>query len=224
MLRKTLSLSDASIKLDGDTGKFAGYASVFGGVDSYGDTIVRGAYDSTLRSNGKPKMFFNHDSYALPIGKWMSAKEDEHGLFVEGELTAGNPQSDAVRAALKHGTIDGLSIGFYLKKGDFEETEEGRVIRKVSKLVEVSIVTFPADDAARVDLASIKSEDIDSIETIRDFERFLRDAGGLSKGLSTALVSRAKLIFAPGEPDAGAAEAKAMADLEARIKAVRIPQ
>lgn len=224
MLRKTLLLSDAAIKLDGDTGRFAGYASVFGGVDSYGDTIVRGAYDSTLRNNGKPKMFFNHDSYALPIGKWLAAKEDDHGLFVEGELTAGNPQSDAVRAALKHGTVDGLSIGYYLKKGDFDETEEGRVIRKVSRLVEVSVVTFPADEAARVDLASVKSEDIDGIETVRDFERFLRDAGGLSKGLATALVSRAKLIFAPGEPDAEDAEAKAYADLLDRIRAVRIPQ
>ncbi|MCK6453999.1 MAG: HK97 family phage prohead protease [Alphaproteobacteria bacterium] len=224
MLRKTLLLSDAAIKLDGDTGRFAGYASVFGGVDSYGDTVVRGAYDSTLRNNGKPKMFFNHDSYALPIGKWLAAKEDDHGLFVEGELTAGNPQSDAVRAALKHGTVDGLSIGYYLKKGDFDETEEGRVIRKVSRLVEVSVVTFPADEAARVDLASVKSEDIDGIETVRDFERFLRDAGGLSKGLATALVSRAKLIFAPGEPDAEDAEAKAYADLLDRIRAVRIPQ
>lgn len=224
MLRKTLLLSDAAIKLDGDTGRFAGYASVFGGVDSYGDTIIRGAYESTLRANGKPKMFFNHDSYALPLGKWLAAKEDDHGLFVEGELTDGNPQSDAVRAALKHGTVDGLSIGYYLKKGDFDETEEGRVIRKVSRLVEVSVVTFPADEAARVDLASVKSEDIDGIETVRDFERFLRDAGGLSKGLATALVSRARQIFAPGEPDAGEAEAKAYADLVARISAVRIPQ
>jgi HK97 family phage prohead protease len=223
MLHKTLSLNDAAIKLDADTGRFAGYASVFGGVDTYGDTILRGAYESTLRGHGKPKMFFNHDSYALPLGKWLAAKEDEHGLFVEGELTAGNPQSDAMRAALKHGTVDGLSIGYYLKKGDFDETEGGRVIRKVSKLVEVSIVTFPADDAARVDLSSIKSEDIDGLETIRDFERFLRDAGGLSKGLATALTSRAKLIFAPGDLEKDAAEAKAMADLEARITAVRIP-
>jgi HK97 family phage prohead protease len=224
MLRKTLSLNDAAIKLDADTGRFAGYASVFGGVDSYGDTIVRGAYESTLRGHGKPKMFFNHDSYALPIGKWIAAKEDDHGLFVEGELTPGNVNAESVHAALKHGTVDGLSIGYYLKKGDFDETEEGRVIRKVSKLVEVSIVTFPADEAARVDLASVKSEDIDGLETIRDFERFLRDAGGLSKGLAAALVSRAKLIFKPEEPSADEVEAKALVELAARINAARIPQ
>ena len=53
----------------------------------------------------------------------------------------------------------------------------------------------PADSAARIDLSSVKSaeleESIGDLETIRDFERFLRDAGGLSKGLAEALVSRA---------------------------------
>lgn len=225
MLRKTLLLSDAAIKMDGASGRFAGYASVFGGVDAGGDTIIKGAYEETLRANGLPKMFFNHDSYALPVGKWLSAKEDDHGLLVEGELTPGNPQSDAVHAALKHGTVDGLSIGYFLKKDDFQETESGgRIIKRVSRLPEVSVVTFPMDGAARVDLASVKSEDIDGIETIRDFEHFLRDAGGLSKGLATALVSRAKIIFAPGDPDANDAEAKALADLLNRITAVRIPQ
>lgn len=34
MERKTLSLTDCGIKMDGGEGRFAGYASVFGGVDS----------------------------------------------------------------------------------------------------------------------------------------------------------------------------------------------
>ena len=113
--QKTLSLSDCQIKLDGDSGKFAGYASVFGGTDSYGDTILRGAFESTLRNNGKPKMFYGHQ-WDIPIGKWIKAKEDDHGLFVEGELTPGLSKSADVHAALKHGTLDGLSIGGYLKK------------------------------------------------------------------------------------------------------------
>lgn len=99
LLKKTLSLSDCQIKLDGDSGKFAGYASVFGGVDSYGDTILRGAFESTLRNNGKPKMFYGHQ-WDIPIGKWLKAKEDEHGLYVEGELTPGLSKSADVHAAL----------------------------------------------------------------------------------------------------------------------------
>lgn len=227
MFKKTLKLDNVSMKLDGETGRFAGYASVFGGVDSYGDTIIRGAYASTLRQNGKPKMFFNHDSWSMPIGKWTKASEDDHGLYVEGELTIGNSKSDDVLAALKHGTLDGLSIGYYLKKGDYEETEAGRVINKVSNLVEISVVTFPADSAARVDLSSVKSDEllldhVNELETVRDFERFLRDAGGLSKGLTMALVSRAKTIFATGEPGM-TAEAKAIEEALARISGFKLP-
>lgn len=229
LVKKTLSLSNCDIKLEGDSGKFAGYASVFGGVDSYGDTILKGAFESTLRNNGKPKMFFQHD-WHMPVGKWLTAKEDDHGLYVEGELTPGHSLAADVHAALRHGTLDGLSIGGFLKKGDYDETETGRIIRRWSQLSEVSPVVFPADGAARIDLSSVKAgvdvvEAIDGLETIRDFERFLRDAGGLSKGLAEALVSRAKNIFGRGEPGNEEVDAKAMAELHAtmhRLKA-RIP-
>jgi uncharacterized protein len=226
MYRKTLSLSESEIKVDADAGVFAGYASVFGGVDSYGDTIVRGAYDYTLRNHGKPKMFFNHNQNQIPIGKFSVAKEDDRGLYVEGELTRGNSLAEDVRAALKHGTVDGLSIGYYLKKGDYDETDKGRVIRRVHRLAEVSVVTFPADDAARVDLSSVKSEDLDAIETIKDFERFLRDAGGLSNGLAKAITARAKVVFGAreGHEDINAkaaAELKAMLDRIAQHPVLR---
>lgn len=229
LIKKTLLLSSCEIKLDGDTGKFSGYASVFGGIDSYGDTILRGAFDYTLRNNGKPKMFYNHE-WDIPIGKYLVAKEDDHGLYVEGELTPGLSKASDVRAALKHGTIDGLSIGGYLKKGDWEETAEGgRVIRRWSNLVETSPVVFAADGAARIDLTSVKGVDlaaaVEDLETIRDFERFLRDAGGLSKGLAEALVSRAKNIFSQGEPGGEDVDAKAMGELQAVLKRLkaRIP-
>jgi HK97 family phage prohead protease len=215
LVRKTLNLVDVDLKLDGDAGRFSGYASTFGGTDAYGDTIVKGAFDLTLRKHGKPRMFYNHD-WNMPIGKYLVAKEDDHGLHVEGEFTPGMSLSGEVRAAMKHGTIDGLSIGGYIKKGDYDETETGRVIRKWSNLVEVSPVVFPADAAARVDLGAVKGADFDAalaeVETIRDFERFLRDAGDFSKGAALALVARAKVIFAGREPDE-TAEAKAMREL-----------
>ena len=200
LLHKTLSLSNCELKLDGDAGTFAGYASVFGGVDSYGDTILKGAFESSLRSNGKPKMFFNHD-WNMPIGKWTKAKEDDKGLFVEGELTPGLSLSEDVRAALKHGTLDGLSIGGYLKKGDYEETEGGRIIRKWSSLMEVSPVVFPADGAARIDLSSVKSEDIDGLTSIKEFERLLREVGGLSQSTAKHLVAKARELLSHREGD-----------------------
>ncbi len=216
MIFKSVPLSGVELKMfDGESRKFTGYASVFNGVDSYGDTILPGAYADTLAKDGMPKMFFGHD-WGLPIGKWLSAVEDEKGLRVEGELTPGNPQSDAVLAALKHGTVDGLSIGFQLKSGDYETNKEGmRTIKKVSRLFEISVVNFPADSAARV--SDVKSEDIDEIKTIRDLEGFLRDAGGFSKSMATALVAKAKKLFAD-QRESEADEKAANALLE-RLKA-----
>ena len=225
MEHKSLPLSNCEIKLDGDTGRFAGYASIFGGVDSYGDTIVKGAYDYTLRKNGKPKMFYNHESWDMPVGKWLKLSEDDTGLRVEGELTLGMSKANDLHAALKHGTLDGMSIGYALSKDDYEQLEGGgRLIKRVTRLAEVSIVNFPADSGAKVDLESVKSA-LDEIETIRDFERFLRDAGGLSKGLTEALVSRAKIVFAAGDPPAPKIDAKAAQELATMLDRIngRIP-
>lgn len=220
LIRKTLSLSKVDLKMEGDSGRFTGYASVFGGVDSYGDTIVKGAFESTLRKNGKPKMFYNHQ-WDMPVGKWMVAKEDDHGLYVEGELTPALRLAEDVRAAMKHGTIDGLSIGGYIERGDYDETESGRVIRKWSSLIEVSPVVFPADGAARADATDMKGGEvlqiIEHLDTVRDLESFLRDAGGLSKGAAMALTARAKQILVQGEPDPGDAEAKALEALAQRL-------
>lgn len=218
LMHKHLQLSDVSLKMEGDTGTFEGYASVFGGVDSYGDTILRGAFESTLRNNGMPKMFYGHD-WTMPIGKWTSAKEDDHGLYVKGQLTPGLRLAEDVHAALKHGTLDGLSIGGYIKQGDYDTSESGRVIRKWSNLVEVSPVVFPADGAARIDGETVKGAEliaaINAIETVRDFERLLRDAAGLTKGAAAALAARAKLVLGQGDP--AEADVKAMQEAVARL-------
>jgi HK97 family phage prohead protease len=145
MERKSLLLADAQFKLEGDDSTFVGYASTFGNVDSYGDTIVKGAYAETLKAHGLPKMFFNHDSSSVPIGKWVKAEEDDYGLLLTGEFTPGNALAAEVKAALKHGTVDSMSIGYSLRKGDYEDTPAGRTIKKVARLAETSIVTFPAD-------------------------------------------------------------------------------
>lgn len=223
MLHKKLTMAAVQLKMaDGENATFEGYASTFGNVDSYGDTIVKGAYADTIKVNGLPKMFFNHDSYAVPIGKWTKAVEDDYGLLLTGEFTPGNTMGEQVRAALKHGTVDSMSIGYSLTKGDFDETTNGRTIRKVARLAETSIVTFPADKFATVDLSSVKAyaDEIKSMETIKEFELFLRDAGGFSKGAAQALTARAKVLFTLRDAGSSDAEAKAMTELANRFKAL----
>lgn len=220
MEHKALALENAQIKLQSDGAGFVGYASTFGNTDDYGDTIVKGAYAETLKQFGMPKMFFNHSAKEVPIGKWVKAEEDDYGLLLTGEFTPGNSKAEEVRAALKHGTLDSMSIGYSLRKGDYEpKAEGGRLIKKVARLTETSIVTFPADAFARVDLASVKNIDFEAIlpecKTERDIERLLRDAG-LGKWEAMAIVSRAKAIF-DGRDAQQDAEAKTMALILQRL-------
>lgn len=201
-IRKSLALDDVSLKMEGSTGTFEGYASKWGGVDSYGDTIVKGAFVDTLRANGQPRLFLEHSwklgGALLPIGK-AQCEEDSVGLYLRGELTPGLSIAADVLAAMKHGTIGGLSIGGLVKKGDYEQIAGGgKLIKRWHNLYEVSVVANPADKAAQIDLSTIKNMDFEALlpecKTERDIERLLRDAG-LGKWEAMAIVSRSKVIF-----------------------------
>ncbi len=196
MLQKyDLSLDSCELKFANDTGKFEGYASVFGGVDSYGDTINKGAFLKTLDGRQRmPLMLFGHNPGRV-IGKWLHLGEDAKGLIAYGEFTPGHSDAQDVFASMKHGAIDGLSIGFRIPKGGAEEKADGGRIIKDVDLVEISVVTLPADDAARIH--NVK-ELIDSIETLKDAEYFLREAG-VSRSAARDFVSRlAKVIRREG--------------------------
>lgn len=219
-ITKTLNLAATELKFNAETGIFKGYASVFDGLDSYGDTIKKGSYLDTLKANGIPKLFFNH-KWDMPVGRYTHADEDSKGLWVEGELTPGHSLASDVRAAMLHETLDGLSIGGMLAKGDFKSTDQGgRVIHKWTKLVEVSPVVFPADGMARIE--SVKSIDFEALlpecKTERDIEKLLRDSG-LGKWEAMAVISRVKAIF-DGRDSQEDADTKAAAVILERLQKI----
>ena len=187
MERKLFSLEAAEVKFSADKpGFFAGYASKFHGIDAYGDTVFSGAYKSTLENRKRPvQMRWNH--YGDVIGKWLTIKEDEHGLYVEGELTPGHSKANDVYALLKHGAISGLSIGYRPVKSIENETG-GRDLHEID-LVEISVVESPADLSAQI--ANVKSAVADAT-TLKEIEALLRDAGGFSRADACALVARIK--------------------------------
>lgn len=187
----------AADDIDAKTGEFSGYGAVFGNVDAYGDVIRTGAFKQTLRDWKKdkalPPMLLQHggwqitDTDAIPVGKWTAMEEDETGLKVEGRLI--NLDTDLgkrVYGAMKEGVLDGLSIGYRAKKFTLgTKPDEPRRTLEAVDLVELSVVTFPANGKARVH--AVKSAG--NIQTIRDFETFLRDAGGFSHAAAKAIAS-----------------------------------
>lgn len=206
METKRIQLTDASVKFVGDGMRFAGYASVFGGVDSYGDTIDPKAYDKTIRQKNRERpirMRWNH--YGPVIGKWIEISTDDKGLLVEGELTPGHSTAMDAWASMQHGAVDGMSIGYRPKKIEIIDDGKGRLLKEID-LIEISIVEEPADLGARVDPESIKSA-IQAITSISEFEDFLRDVGGLSRVAAKSLISQAKPLFLRDARSAEEAEA-----------------
>src|SRR5687767_5305838 len=123
--KKDLLLDQCGIKFASgrDALRFSGYASVFNGVDDYGDTVAPGAFARALKERGSKriKMLFGH-MRNIVIGKWTQLRVDDKGLFVEGELTPNHSDAANVAASMKHGAVDALSIGYYVyPNGEIED-------------------------------------------------------------------------------------------------------
>ena len=221
--RRSIILSKAEIGTD-EAGSIEGYASVYYGTDSYGDTIVKGAFDDCVRSEEKPKMFFNHDRCSVPIGKWEEVTADDKGLYVKGKLNLEVSQAKDVYSAVKAGDIDGFSVCMMIDPAHYTLKDEGDqwgggFIEHVEALPEISVVTFPADKAARIE--KVKSVDFSKFANLSDFEHLLRDAG-FSKSTATGIVSRFKAVtLAQGDPDAAAKAETTNDELSAILARIR---
>jgi HK97 family phage prohead protease len=164
---------------------FTGYGAVFGNVDSYGDVIDKGAFKKTLadakKSGSWPAMLLQHGGWGMsaddltPVGIWTELAEDDKGLLVTGKL-AETQRGEEAYGLLKmtpRPALNGLSIGYRARKFTVgTKVDEPRRILHEVELVEVSLVTFPANPKARV--GSVKSGDGLGV---RDAEKALREAG-----------------------------------------------
>ena len=166
-------------------GMFSGYASIFGNKDLGNDVVVQGAFQKSIRAKGarKIKMLFQHDT-KQPIGVYTKVREDAQGLYVEGKLAMQTQKGREVYELMKMGAIDGLSVGYRVDAKGYSYDDRGkkRYLKQVD-LMEISAVTFPMNPKARVN--AVKAEE----RTVRDWEAFLRDEGGLSRSESKVAAS-----------------------------------
>src|SRR5690606_30148023 len=121
------------------------------------------------------------------IGKWLKAEEDEHVLYVEGELTPGHSVASDVYALMKHGAVNGLSIGYRIPAGGSEKKGDVRLLKQID-LVEISVVESPADLNALI--GDVKSA-IERVDSLQEAEELLRNQG-FTRSEACSLVSRIK--------------------------------
>lgn len=193
------------IRAAAEDGTIEGYGSVFGVRDSYDDVIAPGAFAASLAAHKAagtlPAMLWQHNPEE-PCGVWTDMVEDERGLVVRGRLVLESSRGREGLALLRAGALNGLSIGFMSKQWTYDRESDVRTLTEID-LWEVSLVTFPANSAAR--LTSVKA--IDELAAPKDAERILRDAG-FSKADATAFVSR---VMRLGEERREAAQSTAQA-------------
>lgn len=203
------------VRAANDDGTFEGYGSVFGEVDSYNDIVARGAFVESLRdleSKGrKPALLWQHRP-DMPIGVYEEVREDDKGLFVRGRLLRGVPEADKAIALLRGGAISGLSIGFRAREWSYDKDTDILTHTKVD-LWEVSLVTFPACDPARVSSVKAMAEGWDSLA---DAEAALREH--YSRREATAIVASIKSL-ARGDRAGGATERDQSAERDAQAAA-----
>ena len=196
-----------------DDGTFEGYASVFGVVDQGMDVVERGAFTKSLGNGRKVKMLWQHDPNKV-IGVWDEIREDERGLFVKGRLLKDVTLGREAMALMRAGAIDSMSIGYRTKEA---VAEAGGRVRKLMEvdLFEVSVVTFPMNEAAMV--TDVKNADGKFDPKL--MERALRDVCGLSISEAKAFMAEGfKALKGPRDVVTSDAETEALMDLANLIR------
>lgn len=160
-----------------DNGVFEGYGSVFGVEDWYRDIVAKGAFTKSLAAHklkgSLPSLCWQHDQEKV-VGVYEEMKEDDYGLFLRGRLLKDDVAlAREAYALMKAKAVTGLSVGIRVKVSEYDQNADVRTIKE-AELWEVSLVTWPANDLARV-------ESVKGIKDITGLERYLRDAGGLSR-------------------------------------------
>lgn len=126
---------------------FNGYGSTKD-LDLVNDIFEPTAFNESIK-RGLPKMLWQHNRDE-PIGVYIEAVPDSKGLRVRGKMPLDDTfVSGRVIPQLKAGSVDALSIGFRVKRSEWDQARGIRTVKEAD-LHEVSLVTFPANPEARV--------------------------------------------------------------------------
>lgn len=137
----------------------------------FNEIIERGAFDNTDMTD--VALFINHQQHRFPLARsrrnngnsTMTLTVDDKGLAMRATLDVEhNEEARAVYSAVSRGDMDGMSFAFKVQDEEWENLDSDmptRRIKAISKIYEVSVVTYPAykdtDVYARADKEPLDS-------------------------------------------------------------------
>lgn len=148
-------------------GRLTGTPIVFNQVTDLGwirEMIEPGALDSTDLKD--VRFLVGHDTSMIPLARSRNNNENstmqlsvnENGMDIRVDLDIeNNPRAKELYSAVKRGDISGMSFMFTVDKDSWEDLESEQPLRRItsiSRVFEVSAVTFPAYEGTSLQAAS----------------------------------------------------------------------
>lgn len=193
-----------------------GYASVFNIEDRDGEVMEEGAFDKGLATFMKnPIVLLGHNPNE-PIGTVLDTRVDKTGLFVKVKIADGSEPADNAWKLINQGVLKAFSVG-----GMFQKVKN-RIVEW--DLLEISVVSVPANQRAVFSVAKAAELGTDIVETsIDDYLEKLeaqKDKLWLKDNQNFLIESIASLkeLKYSGDSDA---ETKAQAIFERAMKEVK---
>lgn len=175
---RTFSLDNVEVRADDDGKKtIVGHAAVFDSLSEnlggFREKIQQGAFDDVLSDD--VRALFNHDRNQV-LGRTTSGtlriSVDDTGLKYEIDT----PDTQVARdltVLMQRGDVNQSSFGFVVDQDKWEEDDDGRVVRTITKLrrlLDVSPVTYPAYPDTDVAVRSMEQWKTDNQPTPPDFD------------------------------------------------------
>lgn len=163
--------------------KIYGYAAVFDSLSEdlggFREIIGRGAFGNCL--NDDVRALLNHDAsrlFARTASGTLRLWQDDTGLGFEADPPDASWVSDMIELIMRRDLTQN-SFGFELSPqgSDWEETDSGMVrrIRKVGRLHDISVVTFPAYPNTSVALRELDMMEGESVPDRKASDRRMGD-------------------------------------------------
>lgn len=194
---KLLTLEKKQDEEGNEFAEFEGYGSVFSNEDLGGDVVEPGAFNKTIQENPEVPLLWQHWPDEV-IGLNADLREDSKGLRIRGTINLAVERGREAYALLKQSALKGLSIGYDIVKVSRETNEEtGDETRRLQeiKLWEISLVTFPMNQLARVEVVKSREKSHEVAEVLAEVKE-LRQVITV-KGVGAGANSDALLWYKP---------------------------
>lgn len=198
-----VSWDSKSVKKSAD-GKITieGYANT-SHIDRVGDNVLPSAFEKSLPEFMKNPVLLSQHNWDVVIGKVLEAQiiEDTNdvagGLWIKA-MVSGADDVASVREKIREGILTTFSIGYNEIEATYDRSKDIFIVKEV-ELLEISVVTIPANPNARFSMSDNTSNDVpvkgDSIEKFTTLAEALNELDASEKFDGEFLKELYEIIF-----------------------------